>query len=340
MTATRARSPAAPEPDLVARFAEALSRLWPEDGRLGLAVSGGPDSLALLLLAEATIPGRFEVATVDHGLRAASAEECAMVAQVCAEREIPCSTLAVTLASGNVQSEARKARYAALAAWAEQRVLSAVATAHHADDQAETLLMRLNRGSGLSGLTGVRESRFMPRSAVSVIRPLLTCRRHELGALVAAAGIEPVQDPSNEDEQFERVRVRKALAQADWLNPDAIAQSAGHLAEADGALHWATDLEWARAVTSSDAEIVYRPTDAPREIRRRIIRRSLLKFATEGGGVEPRGRELDQILTALAGGKRATLRGVLCVGGREWRFSRAPARREAPQSAHMGAVEG
>ena len=116
MTATRARSPAAPEPDLVARFAEALSRLWPEDGRLGLAVSGGPDSLALLLLAEATIPGRFEVATVDHGLRAASAEECAMVAQVCAERGIPCSTLAVTLASGNVQSEARKARYAALGA--------------------------------------------------------------------------------------------------------------------------------------------------------------------------------------------------------------------------------
>src|SRR6187399_1345213 len=103
MTATGARSPAAaePSPELVARFAEALSRLWPEDGRLGLAVSGGPDSLALLLLAEATIPGRFEVATVDHGLRAASADECAMVAQVCAERDIPCSTLAVALASGN-----------------------------------------------------------------------------------------------------------------------------------------------------------------------------------------------------------------------------------------------
>ena len=84
MTATGARSPAAPDPppDLVARFAEALARLWPEDGRLGLAVSGGPDSLALLLLAEATIPGRFEVATVDHGLRPASAGDTRDVSRV------------------------------------------------------------------------------------------------------------------------------------------------------------------------------------------------------------------------------------------------------------------
>src|SRR6187549_1955099 len=221
MTATGARSPAAaePSPELVARFAEALARLWPEGGRLGLAVSGGPDSLAMLLLAEASIPGRFEVATVDHGLRAASAGECAMVAKICSARGIPCAILRVTLAAGNLQNEARKARYAALAAWAEHRVLSAIATAHHADDQAETLLMRLNRGSGLAGLTGVREARFMPGSAVSVIRPLLAFRRRELGELVAAAGLEPVQDPSNVDARFDRARIRGALAEADWLDP-------------------------------------------------------------------------------------------------------------------------
>ena len=81
MTATGARSPAAEPPaELVARFKAALERLWPEGGKLGLAVSGGPDSLAMMLLAEAAIPERFEVATVDHGLRPDSANECAMVA--------------------------------------------------------------------------------------------------------------------------------------------------------------------------------------------------------------------------------------------------------------------
>src|SRR6187551_758005 len=135
MTATGARSPAVadPSPELVARFAEALARLWPDGGRLGLAVSGGPDSLAMLLLAEAAIPGRFEVATVDHGLRPASAGECAMVAELCSARGIPCSVLHVTLAAGNPQTEARKARYAAPPPPAAHRVLAAIATAHHAD---------------------------------------------------------------------------------------------------------------------------------------------------------------------------------------------------------------
>ncbi len=101
-----------------------------------------------------------------------------------------------------------------------------------------------------------------------------------------------------------------------------------YLAQADGGLRWATDFEWKRGVVRDVMQLVYRPVDAPPEIRRRIIRRAILALATEGGGAEPRGRELDQILAALATGKRATLRGVLCVGGSEWRFTRAPARRK------------
>jgi tRNA(Ile)-lysidine synthase len=121
--------------------------------------------------------------------------------------------------------------------------------------------------------------------------------------------------------------MRNALAEADWLDPTAVAASASHLAEAEGALHWATTLEWRRSVSQERGQIVYRPTDAPREIRRRIIRRAVLALATEGGGAELRGRELDQVLAALRSGRRATLRGVLCIGGPEWRFTRAPARR-------------
>src|SRR6187397_3242110 len=126
MIVTGARSPVAPDPpaELVARFAEALARLWPDGGRLGLAVSGGPDSLAMLLLAEAAIPGQFEVATVDHGLRAESAQECASVAELCARRGIECSILAVTVPGGNLQAKARAARYAALADWSSERGLT------------------------------------------------------------------------------------------------------------------------------------------------------------------------------------------------------------------------
>ncbi|MGD9665700.1 MAG: tRNA lysidine(34) synthetase TilS, partial [Novosphingobium sp.] len=173
---------------LIARFAGDLAQLWPEGGKLGLAVSGGPDSLALLLLAEAVAPGRIEVATVDHGLRPESADEADMVAQICAENRLRHETLKVTVPSGNVQDAARGVRYNALADWATRRGLDAVATAHHADDQAETLLMRLNRASGVAGLAGVRARGKIPGIDVPVLRPLLGWRRAELVEIVEAAG--------------------------------------------------------------------------------------------------------------------------------------------------------
>src|SRR5690606_34776455 len=131
---------------LIARFVADLARLWPEGERLGLAVSGGPDSLALLLLAKASMRERIAVATVDHGLRHQSASETAMVAELCAAYAIEHEILTVKVARGNLQDRARAARYAALASWMTRKGLSALATAHHAGDQAETLIMRLNRG--------------------------------------------------------------------------------------------------------------------------------------------------------------------------------------------------
>ena len=138
-----------PDLELTARFAADLAALWAGKGKLGLAVSGGPDSLALLLLARAALPGRVEAATVDHGLRPESADEAVMVAAVCARLGVPHRTLAVDVAQGNIQAQARAARYAALAVWMGEQGIEALATAHHADDQAETLLLRLNRGSGV-----------------------------------------------------------------------------------------------------------------------------------------------------------------------------------------------
>ncbi|HYJ81999.1 MAG TPA: tRNA lysidine(34) synthetase TilS, partial [Allosphingosinicella sp.] len=209
---------AAPHPDLVSRFRldlEAVGRAGA--GPVALAVSGGPDSLALLLLAHAARPGRVSVATVDHGLRPESADEAAAVARLCGGIGVAHAILPARVQSEGegLQAAARKARYAALAAWMDERGLGLLLTAHHCDDQAETLLMRLARGSGVAGLAGVRAIGTVPGSGgrLRLGRPLLGWRRSELEAVVAAAGIEPARDPSNSDERFDRVRIRRRLAE-------------------------------------------------------------------------------------------------------------------------------
>jgi tRNA(Ile)-lysidine synthase len=325
MSATGARSPAVDEA-LLKRFAAELERLWPEGGRpgsrLGLAVSGGPDSLALLLLAEATLPGRFEVATVDHGLRPASAAECASVAEACSARGIPCAVLPVGVARGNLQAAAREARYAALTGWASSRGLGAVATAHHADDQAETLLMRLNRGSGVAGLAGVRERSWLAHSEIALVRPLLSFRRAELAELVAASGLAPVQDPSNADDRFDRARMRKAIAGSAWLDPLALAAAAANLAAADEALEWAAGREWNERVVGSGDQIGYRRL-APRAVAMRVIARIIADF-----GGRARGQDLARLLARLEAGEGGNLGGVLArAEGGEWVFEAEPPRR-------------
>jgi tRNA(Ile)-lysidine synthase len=200
-------------------------------------------------------------------------------------------------------------------------------TAHHLDDQAETFLMRLSRGAGVKGLAGMRRAVRTPGGSIALLRPLLGWRHAELEAVCVEAGLTPAADPSNEDERFERVRVRRALGASDWLASEAIALSADHLAEADSALRWAATQAWSRAVTERDGAMIFTPHGVPREIRRRIVRRAISRLANEGAGAALRGREIDIVLAALAGGKRATLRGVLCTGGKQWRFTRAPARR-------------
>src|SRR6476646_5114047 len=148
-----------PEPELVERFRDDLDALIAPDAAVGIAVSGGPDSLALLLLSAAARPGRVAAATVDHQLRPESRTEAEMVADVCERLGIPHAILSVQWdekPATAVQERARAARYALLGGWIEERNLRGLVTAHHLDDQAETLLMRLNRGSGARGLAGMR----------------------------------------------------------------------------------------------------------------------------------------------------------------------------------------
>jgi tRNA(Ile)-lysidine synthase len=319
-----------PDSARLERFAEDLGRLAPADSKLGIAVSGGPDSLALLLLAAAARPGGIEAATVDHKLRPGSRAEGEMVAALCARLEVRHSILTARWAQRPqtaIQERARVERYRLLGQWARERGLGSIATAHHLDDQAETCLMRLGRGAGVRGLAGMRAAGTLPGSDIRLIRPLLGWRVSELAQLCASTGVKAAMDPGNCDERFERVRVRNALARADWLDPEALARSAENLARADEALDWATDREWESRVDRAGEEIAYRPS-APAEIRRRITGRAVGALAREGGENPLRGRELDRICEILESGGKTTLRGVLCSGGQEWRFTPAPMRRK------------
>jgi len=317
-----------PEPILVERFSADLDALIARDARIGVAVSGGPDSLALLLLAAAARPGRVEAATIDHGFRKEARDEAAMVANICDRLGIRHATLTARwseLPETAIQERARNQRYRLLGYWAEERGLDALATAHHAEDQAETVLMRLARGSGVRGLAGMRPRSVSPGVHIRLVRPLLGWRRAELEQVCSAAGVTPAADPSNQDERFERVRVRRALAALDWLDAGAVAHSAANLADADAALDWAARVEWDDCVHERRGSIVYRPSDAPVEIVRRVVSRAIRKLATEGE-FEPRGSELTRLVAALSDGGTATLRGVLCRGGSEWHFVPSPNR--------------
>src|SRR5437764_8317651 len=287
-----------PHQALVDRFSRDLDSLIRPGERIGIAVSGGPDSLALLFLAAAARPGLVEAATVDHSLRVESRSEAETVAGICERLGVPHSTLTAEWnekPETAIQERARKARYALLGAWAREKTLGALLTGHHADDQAETLVMRLLRGAGVKGLAGMRRFAKAPGTAVVLLRPLLGWRRSELEQLCADLGVKPIDDPSNADDQFERVRIREALARAAWFDSTAVALSAANLAQADAALQWATGQEWNRGVTNGGGQIVYHPEDAPREIRRRIARRAILSLATEGAG-DIRGPALDKVL--------------------------------------------
>jgi tRNA(Ile)-lysidine synthase len=172
-------------------------------GRILVAVSGGVDSLALLVAAAGVAGGRTGVASLDHGLRPAAAAEVERVRELARSLGLPFHTESLHLRPGpGVEARARTARYAALERMARDHGYAAIATAHTADDQAETLLMRLARGSALRGAAGIRTD------APRLLRPLLGVRRAETEAFVAAAGLVPARDPTNADPRLFRTRIR------------------------------------------------------------------------------------------------------------------------------------
>jgi len=222
---------------------EAIFAPLAEFRRVGLAVSGGPDSLALLLLAAEFaerhgVHERFVVYSVDHALRPEAAGEVAYVVAAAGKLGFAARGLrweGPKPATG-VQQAARAARYGLIAAAMAADGAEILVTAHHLADQAETVLMRLAHGSGLEGLRGM--DYFADIAGLVVVRPLLGVDPADLARLVAASNLDPVEDPSNNDTEYERVRWRQLLPQLTALGLDArrLSRFADRMRDADQAL--------------------------------------------------------------------------------------------------------
>lgn len=313
------------------RFLADLTRVAGTPSRpVLLAVSGGPDSMAMLALAAAALPGCIAAATVDHGLRPEAADEARMVAAECARLGIPHATLTGTMPSGaSLQAQARTLRYRLLAGHARAVGADAIATAHHADDQAETFLMRAARGVGLSGLAGIRARTVI--EGIPVVRPLLDWRRAELRAIARRAGLPFVDDPANSDDRHDRSRFRALLDANEWLDPPRLARAAAALAEADADLRAVADWLWDARARAGEGEVMLDAVGLTRGLQRLLARRAITAVRAEAGIAEPDWSDaanIEPLLDALAAGRRATQAGVLAGPRRgHWRFRAAPARR-------------
>lgn len=291
-----------------------LSRPFAGYGTVLLAVSGGADSMALMHLAAdwharaAEPKPDLVVATVDHGLRHDSAAEAHWVAARATALGLKHRILSWDAPKPvtGIQAGAREARYRLLAglAHAQPRQPVAIALAHHQDDQAETFLMRLARGSGVDGLAAMPERRALGGAHdVAIVRPLLRVPKRRLVATLQSKGLAWLDDPSNEQLRFERVRLRRAapaLAAA-GLHNDKLALAATRLARARSALEQAADALEARAVDyhGGTYATVSRPwlAAAPAEIRLRTIGRAMLRLGGQEEG--PRLGQLESLMDRL-----------------------------------------
>ena len=304
--------------DPAATIRATLDRLAGDLPALGLAVSGGGDSVAMLHVAADWAKGRkLMVATVDHGLREGSAAEAQSVARAARALNLPHATLLWQreTRTGNLMAQARDARLRLLSGWARRNGLPAVALGHTADDVAETLVMRLARGSGIDGLAGMAPWR--DAFDMRWLRPMLDVGRADLRDWLRLHGHGWIDDPSNDNPDFDRVRVRQAIGTL-GLDIAGLARSARHIADArdalsEFALMIASDAQFDRGSLSlplSDLRA------APPEIRRRILVAGC-RWVT-GGDYPPRRATLIHALEAMMAQGRVTLDGVMLspAGGR------------------------
>jgi len=305
----------------------AFGYLVPKGSTLGVAVSGGSDSLALLVLATeyGTLSGvRVSAVTVDHGLRPEAKEEARAVRRICDALGVAHDTVRWRrVADGPTsQDAARRARHALLADWAAERGIERVALGHTRDDRLETFLMRARQGSGWHGLAGPMPNSVSPvwpeGRLLKLVRPLLAFGRDELRDELRARGLAWVEDPSNDAVRFERVRMRRLISR---MTPSARVKAiaamdrlmrlrASAAAEASGMF---TKLRLAEDAGEAQLRLDLRK-GVGAEAWRRLV--EALVLAAGGGERAPRREALDRLLARMAAGDTQLARGVTLAGAR------------------------
>ncbi|HEY0224026.1 MAG TPA: tRNA lysidine(34) synthetase TilS [Pseudolabrys sp.] len=317
---------------------------------LVLAVSGGPDSVALMVLAARwrdarKIAPKLVAVTVDHGLRAESKGEAINVARVARKLGIAHRTLRWSgkKPKAGLPQAARHARYRLLGEAARKTGSAHVLTAHTLDDQAETVIIRLLRGSGVTGLGAMARISNLPgcgEGEVKLVRPLLGIAKARLIATLAAAKIPFADDPTNRDPRFTRARLRTLMPQLaeEGLDARRLALLASRFKRADAAIEAAVDRAFAGVTADPDrpGEIVFEATEyarLPAEIALRLLGRAVTELGREGpvelGKLEALKAALDDAQRAGNGRFRRSLAGaIVTLTGDTISVERAPARRQ------------
>jgi tRNA(Ile)-lysidine synthase len=326
--------------------ANALFRGLEDLPGLVLAVSGGPDSTALLVLAarwakQLKHAPKLIAVTIDHGLRPEAAREAAMVKQLARRLGVPHRTLhwRGEKPQSGLQEAARYARYELLGQIATRARFAHILTAHTLDDQAETVLFRLARGSGLFGLTGMAHAAPLPLRGVReifLVRPLLHLSKARLVATLKAARIAYAEDPSNRDPRFTRTRLRSlmpALAR-EGLDARGLARLAARLRRAESTIQVAV-----QAARSALAPLPWREhgpivfetapfAGLPAEVALRLLGEAVAHTGDEGPVELAKLESLYEALRQTPSRLRRTLAGALITLDRDYlTVERAPARR-------------
>ena len=312
---TRAGAPLPPLAELFAGLERSVGLL--------LAVSGGPDSTALLVVAdrwrdEAGVS--VSVATVDHGLRPESSQEAEAVGALCATRGLPHAILrwrGEKPATG-VPAAARDARYRLLGDHARKIGADTIVTAHHADDQAETVLMRLLRGSGPAGLAGMARLAAAPwpgGDGLFLARPLLGFAKSDLIGFCRAESLGYVEDPTNVDEAYRRPQLRRLaeLLAKEGLGRGELARLAARAARAEQALAPAIEAMLAALPARREAAVFEAPAETTLALPDEALVRLLSREIARIGGAATRLEQIEKVAMGLRQKSRfsATLGGVV-----------------------------
>jgi len=294
-------------------FTSLMATLGPVEAHVAIAVSGGADSLALCVLSAqwAALSGRRVTAlSVDHGLRPQSQDECRWVKEQLSQRGIEHHTLVWQgeKPENGLQAAARTARYGLLESWCRAHGLSDLLLAHHLDDQAETFLLRLARGSGVDGLGAMQA--VSHQGGLRLLRPLLAVPKSDLRDYLRALGQEWIEDPSNENAAFDRVKIRQHMnILADLgLNRERLARTAQSMQRAAASLQRMTRDWLKKHVQVFDEGYALVDRNGFEDLDEEILLRALARIGTalSGRAYPPRLEKTQRLAGHLRQGRDAT----------------------------------